>query len=271
MPACPPAWTRPAATTRCRLASRSATTAPPTRTVRPPRAGPTAAAHFAAPTCRTGGRAWLANLTWVAGVAVGPVILLSFLRGNELASRVLGWFNPVLSEEFWTQRVMEDSAFVSAGAWFLVGAAVFAHAASTVSAVSGLVFFAPFPKQYGARATGADVTANGSGEVLVAPGPNPATTARVTGYTYDGAKTTALQGFDIAPFPSPYGASVGGGDAGGTAADDLLVAPGPDPASSCDVRAYTYAAGAATALPGAFTAYPTMTYGGRLDGAPLGY
>ena len=85
---------------------------------------------------RTAGKAWMVNLLWVAVVAVAPVMLLIIADGRDSVEAVVGWLNPVLNEEFWSDELIPNKSLVSALAWAAIGVAVLKHTASTLRHVA---------------------------------------------------------------------------------------------------------------------------------------
>ena len=85
---------------------------------------------------RTAGRAWMINLLWTAAIAGLPILVLILGEGSEFVADVVGWFNPVLYQEFWDEELLPTRTLVSGVAWGLVGLGVLQHTASTLREVA---------------------------------------------------------------------------------------------------------------------------------------
>ena len=147
--------------------------------------------------------------------------------------------------------------------------------ATTVTNLSGINFNAFAAPQYGANVAGGDVDADGFGEIVATPGPGPSAItfpARFRGYDFDGGPLSALPGYDATPFATSYGGRVGLGDVTSDGDDELMAAPGRDPAASARVKPFHYDGASLTAVaPGVFTAFATGSYGVNVAGGALGY
>jgi fibronectin-binding autotransporter adhesin len=114
-------------------------------------------------------------------------------------------------------------------------------AAAAIPAVSWMAYGT---NQYGVQVTCGDVDGDGIDEMITASGPSPAFAAHIVGWNYDGQEVTPLAGFSFLAWPATearYGARVGSGaDLDLDGRDELVVAPGPDPAMETPVGVYTY-------------------------------
>jgi hypothetical protein len=105
----------------------------------------------------------------------------------------------------------------------------------------GQVSFNAFPSgSYGVTVGAADVESDGYGiygdgfqEILVGRGPDPGVGSDVRLFDYDGAAVAFK--FEITPYMSVYGASVAGGDIDAGDTEEVVTAPGPDPAAAADI------------------------------------
>lgn len=87
----------------------------------------------------------------------------------------------------------------------------------------------------GASIAAGDLDGDGSAEIIVGTGPSPANKAELRVFAYrNGA--IADTGIYIMPFKSKYGVTLAAGDIDGDGKDEILVAPGPDPAAAAEVR-----------------------------------
>ncbi|MFN7973938.1 MAG: hypothetical protein U0166_16605 [Acidobacteriota bacterium] len=115
-----------------------------------------------------------------------------------------------------------------------------------------------------------DVDADAFDEIVVAPGPGPANTARFQGFDYDGTAVLPLAGFDVTPFATLYGGRVGDGDVTGDGRADLICAAGTDPAADATVKGFSYVGGTLVQAQ-SFMTFAGALYGANPTGAPLGY
>lgn len=82
--------------------------------------------------------------------------------------------------------------------------------------------------------------------VLTGPGPGSVFGPHVRGFEPDGTPLPGLSCFAYGTLK--YGVNVAAGDLDGDGRDEIIVAPGPDPAAGSPVKAYRYSAGEAEAL-----------------------
>ncbi|MFN7972630.1 MAG: sialidase family protein [Acidobacteriota bacterium] len=118
----------------------------------------------------------------------------------------------------------------------------------TVSAISKISFFAFGTLRYGARVAGADIDGDGYAELLACPGPSAAFGAQVRGFNYDGATVSAISKVNYTAYAFVYGTHVEGGDLDADGIEEILTAPGPDPAANARIRGWNYDGANLTAI-----------------------
>ncbi len=89
----------------------------------------------------------------------------------------------------------------------------------------------------GVKVASGDFDNDGKDEIIVAGGESPTAAAQIRILAYDGASVKDT-GIDFTAFSSKYGANVAVADIDGDGVNELLVAPGPDPAASPEVKAF---------------------------------
>ncbi|MFN7973451.1 MAG: PKD domain-containing protein [Acidobacteriota bacterium] len=86
----------------------------------------------------------------------------------------------------------------------------FDYDAASIAPLAGFDIVA-FPTMYGARVSGGDVDGDAIGELVVAPGEDPAASAALESYDYNGSNLTQIAAGSFSPFGSSYGAIVATG------------------------------------------------------------
>ncbi|MFN7971100.1 MAG: exo-alpha-sialidase [Acidobacteriota bacterium] len=144
---------------------------------------------------------------------------------------------------------------------------------ATVSAMAKVNFNAFSTTQYGVVVSSGDLRGDASLDILSSPGPGATAgfEARARGYELDASGVSALPGCDVVAFPTFYGASISAADLGKDRADDLAIAPGPDPAAATDVAAYAYDGAGLAIIGSTYQAFPGGSYGAIVAGARLDY
>jgi hypothetical protein len=130
----------------------------------------------------------------------------------------------------------------------------------TAAAIPAVSFFAYGTNLYGVQVACGDVDGDGIDEVITGPGPSPAFAPHVRGWNFDGSSVAPLPGFSFLAWPASeavFGAQVASGtDLDLDGRDELVVAPGPDPAVETPVRVYAYDGGQVAML-FSFTSFPS--------------
>ena len=97
------------------------------------------------------------------------------------------------------------------------------------------------PKEFGCHACADDLDDDGFDEIAASRGAGASQASQIRAFDFDGSSVAALPGYDFTPFGGLYGAKVAAGDVGGDLQDgaaDLIMGPGPDPASGSMVEVY---------------------------------
>jgi len=110
--------------------------------------------------------------------------------------------------------------------------------------ISEVNFFAYGTWKCGVVVACGDVDEDQIDEIVTAPGPSNRLSAHIRGWNYDNTQVTLLQGFNFYAWPEvevKYGARIFASvDLLSDARDDLLVAPGPNPAMSSQIKVFQY-------------------------------
>ncbi|MFN7975908.1 MAG: FG-GAP-like repeat-containing protein [Acidobacteriota bacterium] len=152
---------------------------------------------------------------------------------------------------------------------------------ASAAGVSQLFSFDAFgsPNGFGATVGAGDIDGDGFAEILAGRGPGSSLTADVAGFNYDGSGTpSAISNVAFSAWTNYFfGAIVASGDVDGDGFDEIVVAPGPDPAARPLAKGYdvdgTGAPVVISGLSGAnpfAVAYPLARYGATLGIADLG-
>ena len=145
----------------------------------------------------------------------------------------------------------------------------FDYDGSTLAAIPGLDFLLPGISTFGVTVACGDVADYGTDQIAVGPGPSPLLGAIIRGYRLAGGTAASIPGCTAQPFTSIYGARVGAGIGlvAGNPRDQIVAAPGPDPAALAVVVPLDYDSGALR--PGQpFYAFQTP-YGATVAAGPL--
>jgi hypothetical protein len=99
--------------------------------------------------------------------------------------------------------------------------------------------------RFGATVGASDVESDGIGgymdgfqEIVVGRGPDPSVGADVRLFDYDA--TTVSQKYEIQPYTTMYGANVAGGDIDAGDTEEVVTAPGPDPAALAEIKCWEW-------------------------------
>ncbi|MFN7974219.1 MAG: Ig domain-containing protein [Acidobacteriota bacterium] len=142
---------------------------------------------------------------------------------------------------------------------------------TAISAISKINFNAFTVLQYGVNISMADYDLDGYEELACSPGPGSTSSfpSQFVGFNYDGSAVAAMLAFDATPFTTFYGGRPGAGALSADSREDLLAAPGPDPAAAATIQKLDYT-GTALVSFDTFTAFGT-NYGANPAGASLGF
>jgi len=136
-------------------------------------------------------------------------------------------------------------------------------AAAAIPAVS---FFAYNTPRWGVNVTCGDIDADGMAEIITAPGPGPSFPIHIRAFDYDGEQVTPISAVNVLLFDFMYGAQVGSTDVTGDGADDIMLAPGPDPAGVAGILVTTLSHQGWMELVSIFLADEVSTHGATLAG-----
>ncbi|MFN7975861.1 MAG: S8 family serine peptidase [Acidobacteriota bacterium] len=109
-----------------------------------------------------------------------------------------------------------------------------------VTAIGKISFYAFSTLKFGAHASAASIDGDPFAEILATPGPSAAFGANVRAFNYDGA---AIQGIAKVSFIANaffYGARAVGGDLDNDGIEEIVTAPGPDPAATARIQGWNY-------------------------------
>ena len=144
----------------------------------------------------------------------------------------------------------------------------FDYDGATLAPIGNLSFFAFATLRYGADVASGDLDADGSDEILAAPGPGPTFAPVVRGFDFGAGSVTSLPGLVLQAFATPqYGAFVAGADVTGDGRADIAATPGPGGSGAfpAEFRGFAWN-GTVSLLPGfdlTLTNLPSL-YGGRV-------
>jgi hypothetical protein len=140
----------------------------------------------------------------------------------------------------------------------------FDHDGAALRAIARLDLVA-FPSGgHGVEPASADADGDGRAELAGARGPSSALGAEVVGFGFDGSSVAPLPGFAATPFPTRYGCRPGLADVDPVAGDDrweLLAGPGPDPAATAVLAAFSWSGTGLARLPWSPTLMPGLSHG----------
>lgn len=102
-----------------------------------------------------------------------------------------------------------------------------------------LLEFAPFETYFGVNVAVADLNADGSAEIIVAPAAGPENRSMVKVYAYN-KETMAMDptGIEVDAHGVFYGANIATGDLEGDGLPEIITAPGPGPANPAEVKVW---------------------------------
>jgi len=131
-------------------------------------------------------------------------------------------------------------------------------------------FFAYGTPRWGVNVACGDIDGDGVDEIITGAGPGEIFGAHVRAFNYDGDSVAPI----VAPMPNvsffaygyDYGVQVGSTDLDGDGADEIIVAPGPDPDAVCIVGFFTLTPEGQVDFVNVFVPFSGMTHGGRVAG-----
>jgi len=110
-----------------------------------------------------------------------------------------------------------------------------------VLAMDGVNFFAYGSTGYGVDICAGDIDGDRYDEIITGAGVGPSFGPHVRGWNVDGTASAAIPGISFLAYPdSRFGVRVACGDLDGDGIDEIITAPGPDPASPVRIRAWQY-------------------------------
>ena len=158
------------------------------------------------------------------------------------------------------------------GAVFGPHVRAFSWDGASVSAVSGVSFFAYGTPRFGVNVTAGDIDGDGIDEIITGAGPGEIFGAHVRAFDHDGGPgVSPVPGVSFFAFETPrFGVRVSSGDLDGDGTDEILAVPGPGPSFGCLVRGFRLEEGSVTPVESVdfFAFDPAMArFGGNVAGA----
>jgi len=83
---------------------------------------------------RTPGRAWVASLSWAAGLLIVPILLRAAFERVGWLEVALSFLNPALADDFFEEPTVQTSMWVSIAIWLVLAAAIFILSARKLGA-----------------------------------------------------------------------------------------------------------------------------------------
>lgn len=149
----------------------------------------------------------------------------------------------------------------------------FSWESGRVAMIGTMTFDAFVPPGHGGRVAAGDLDGDRHAEVVATGGPAPWRPARLVGFTHaGGAGMSLLPGCDVTPLPSLYGARSAVGELDLGPGEEILVAPGPDPAADARIAALRLRRGALAPLPSVtLDPFPGTSHGANVAAGELGW
>ncbi len=136
---------------------------------------------------------------------------------------------------------------------------------TTVTAMSGVSFFAYGTPQWGVNVACADIDADGTDEIITGAGPGPIYGAHIRSWDVDGTTSPASGASFFAFGTQLWGVNVSGGDIDGDGRAEIIAGAGPGPVMGTHIRAFGVQGGEAIAVPEvSFFAYGEAGFGARV-------
>ncbi len=136
----------------------------------------------------------------------------------------------------------------------------------TTLPIPGVSYFAYGTLKWGVNVACGDLDNDGIDEIVTGPGPGAIFGAHVRGWNVDGGTAAPLAGASWFAYPTSHGVVVTAGDLDGDGFDEVLTAPGPDPAALAHLKGWNLDGGQVSAMAGIdFLAYDGwINCGGRV-------
>jgi len=112
----------------------------------------------------------------------------------------------------------------------------------------GVSYFAYSTLKWGVNVACGDLDGDGIDEIITGPGPGGVFGAHVRGWNVDGGPAEPLGGASWFAYPASHGVVVSAGDVDGDGFDEVLTAPGPDPAALAHLRGWDLDGGPVRAM-----------------------
>ena len=128
----------------------------------------------------------------------------------------------------------------------------------SVSALSGVSYFAYGTPKWGVNVACGDIDGDGYDEIVTGPGPGSVYGPHVRGWNVDGGTATPISGVSYFAYGTlKYGVNVTCGDVDGDGIDEIVTGPGPGAVFGAHVRGWNVDGGTATAITNlSFFAWP---------------
>ncbi len=155
------------------------------------------------------------------------------------------------------------------GAVFGPHVRAFSYDGSSVSALSGVSYFAYGTNQWGVNLCCGDIDGDGYAEIVTGAGPGAIFGPHVRGWNVDGGAVTTIPAVSYFAYgTNRMGVNVACGDVDGDGIDEIVTAPGPSGLFGAHIRGWNYDGATLAAISGInFFAwdYPAVRYGARVS------
>ena len=125
--------------------------------------------------------------------------------------------------------------------------------------------------KFGVNVAGADLDADGYGEILTGAGPGAVFGPHVRAFNFDGTQLSSINRINFFAYNTlKFGVFIARGDLDGDGYAELLTAPGPSPVFASTIRGFNYDVGPVGSIAKInFNPYPGLSYGARVDAADI--
>ncbi len=121
----------------------------------------------------------------------------------------------------------------------------------SLTPIPGINFFAYGTLRWGVNVACGDINNDGIDEIITGAGPSVEFGPHVRGWRFDGSTTFPVKGVNFFAFPAnQWGVNVACGDVDGDGRDEIITGLGPGYSLGPRIRAWDYAAGEITQVPG---------------------